>query len=400
MLFSIVAAALIVLALLPALSTAYLLFLTAAAVARKLGSRRRDVPGPETRFGVLVPAHNEEALIGRLLDNLARLDYPPALLDVWVVADNCSDATASIARAAGAKVMERVSATDRAKGFALRWLLARLTERGMHYDAYVVLDADSIVAPNFLLSMDAHLRAGSKVVQAYYSVLNPGASALAGLRYLALAALHYLRPMGRSALRLSVGLKGNGMCFAAGVLQEFGWNWFTLAEDVEFHLALVKAGYRVDFASDTCVLADMPVTFDQANSQNQRWERGRIDMLRAQVPGLLGAALKKRNILALDAAVEQLLPPLSLPIAVGGLCGALGVILNVPLAALLGGVSVAGMITYLLAGALLAGAPAGVYRSLAYAPIYVGWKVGLYAMTLLGPRTQAWVRTTRVSGAR
>src|SRR3712207_8306740 len=117
--------------------------------------------------------------------------------------------------------------------------------------------------------MDARLEAGSFVVQAYYSVLNADGSALAGLRYAALAALHYLRPLGRSALGLSCGLKGNGMCFAREVLDRFSWRWYTLAEDVEFHLALVKEGIRVDFAPAATVLADMPVTFAQARSQNQ-----------------------------------------------------------------------------------------------------------------------------------
>src|ERR1051325_5742949 len=119
--------------------------------------------------------------------------------------------------------------------------------------------------------MDARLSSGSQVIQAYYSVLNAAASPLATLRYIALAAIHYLRPLGRSVLHLSIGLKGNGMCFSAPVLERFGWNWFTLAEDVEFRLALVRAGLRVDFAPDTWVLANMPVTLDQAASQNARW---------------------------------------------------------------------------------------------------------------------------------
>ena len=88
--------------------------------------------------------------------------------------------------------------------------------------------------------MAAHFAAGSEVLQAYYTVLNVGESPLAALRYAALAALHYLRPLGRRRLGLSCGLKGNGMAFAAPVLERVGWSWFTLAEDVELHLALVE----------------------------------------------------------------------------------------------------------------------------------------------------------------
>jgi cellulose synthase/poly-beta-1,6-N-acetylglucosamine synthase-like glycosyltransferase len=391
---------LLLVALPAALVTAYLLFLTLAAFVGKARQPGHLPTDPKRRFAVLVPAHNEQALIGRLLESLHAMDYPGERFDVWVVADNCDDATVAIARARGAQVLERFSETERAKGFALRWLLQRLSELGQRYDAYVVLDADTVVAPNFLQSMDAHLSAGSEVVQAYYSVLNASASPLAGLRYVALAAIHFLRPLGRTVLGLSVGLKGNGMCFTAPVLERFGWNWFTLAEDVEFHLALVRAGGRVDFAADTWVLADMPVTLKQAASQNARWERGRIQLVRAFVPGLIRTALARRSMVALDAAIEQLIPPLSVPIALGAMSLGLGLAAQSPLTVELGAFSLVGQLIYLLAGAALVGAPLSAYRSLAYAPIYLAWKLGLYASALVTPGGHAWVRTARTPNAR
>src|SRR5215471_9575182 len=211
-----------------ALATAYVIFLTiAAALARKSA----PPPGPgRRRFAILVPAHNEEPVIARLLRSLAALEYPHH--DVCVVADNCDDRTAEIARAHGALVFERFTDSDKAKGYALRWLLEQLRARGRDYDAFVVLDADTVAASDLLARFDARLESGSQAIQAYYTVLNAGESPIAGLRFAALAALHYLRPLGRSALGLSVGLKGNGMCFSAPVLEQFAWNWFTLAEDV------------------------------------------------------------------------------------------------------------------------------------------------------------------------
>lgn len=391
--------ALVVVGLAVAASTAYLLVLTLASCIGQVTRRAPRAQTPTHRFAVLVPAHNEQALIERLLDSLADVDYPRSHVDVWVVADNCDDATASIARARGANVFERVDTTQRAKGFALRWLLAQLRDRGEQYDAYVVLDADSVVASNFLRVMDARLSSGSHVIQAYYSVLNATASPLSTLRYLALTAVHYLRPLGRSMLGLSVGLKGNGMCFAAPVLEQFGWNWFTLAEDVEFHLALVRAGLRVDFAWETHVLADMPVTLVQAASQNARWERGRIELMRTHVPGLLAQAVARRSPVALDAAVEQLIPPLSLPLAVAVLCLIVALPLHLVVPALLGGFALGGQIVYLLTGAMLVGAPIRTYRALAYAPVYLAWKLALYATALVMPRSQAWVRTARTPDA-
>jgi 1,2-diacylglycerol 3-beta-glucosyltransferase len=386
---------LVLLGLGPLLVTVYLLVLTAAAFSARRGLVCTG--GDTRRFAILVPAHNEQALIGRLLDNLQRLDYPASKFDVWVVADNCDDATASIARSRGARVLERFDTDDQAKGFALRWLLEQLALRGLRFDAYVVLDADSVVAPNFLRSMAAHLDAGRQVIQAYYSVLNAYESPLASLRYAALAAVHYLRPMGRAALGLSVGLKGNGMCFAAPVLERFPWLWFTLAEDVEFHLALVRAGVRVDFAPDTWVLADMPVTLAQAASQNTRWERGRLELLKRAVPELFAIAVRRRSLLAFDAAMEQVIPPQSVPLAFSALCLGLGVVLNLPTAAALGGLSLLGQSIYLIAALALVRAPLRVYSALAYAPVYLVWKIGIYARALILPKSKRWVRTARTT---
>ena len=373
-----------------ALASAYIVGLTVMAM---LARRSTPPQGPATRrFAILVPAHNEELVIGRLLRSLAKVDYPS--FDVCVVADNCDDRTAEIAREHGARVYERTSDVDRAKGFALKWLLSQLPQDA--YDAFVVLDADTVVEPNLLRSFDSRLEAGSQAIQAYYTVLNASASPVAGLRFAALAALHYLRPLGRSVLGLSVGLKGNGMCFSRAVIERFAWNWFTLAEDVEFHLALVRAGLRVDFAHETTVSADMPVTLAQARSQNERWERGRIQLLRDYVPRLLLDGLRTLNLVKLDAAVEQLLPPLSVPVVIGSGCALVALVLGAPLLAVAAGLSVVAQIAYLTAGLALVNAPRDAYLALSSAPIYVAWKFGLYTQALLTSRASAWIRTSRV----
>jgi cellulose synthase/poly-beta-1,6-N-acetylglucosamine synthase-like glycosyltransferase len=379
------------------LLTAYLLMLGLAAAWGKAHAPSPARSTPRRRFAVLIPAHNEEALIGRLLDNLQHLDYPRNLYEVCVVADNCDDRTAALAQERGASVFERFDLTHRAKGFALRWLIEQLRGRGADFDAYVVLDADSVVSANFLRSMDARLADGSLVIQAHYSVLNPHESALAGLRGAALAAVHYLRPMGRLVLGLSCGLKGNGMCFAGPIIERFGWDWYTLAEDVEFHLALVRQGIRVDFAPEASVMADMPVTLRQAASQNDRWERGRLQLVREHVPRLLLDGFRLGSFLRLDAAVEQLIPPLSVPFAVAALCvvglTALGSTVGMWVAAL----ALLGQVAYLLAALALVGAPRTSYLALGAAPIYIAWKLGLYSRALVNTRSTAWVRTARTT---
>lgn len=373
----------------------YLLFLTAAALV----ARPQEIPATTRarRFAVLVPAHNEESVIARLLTNLSQLDYPPESVDVCVVADNCDDTTASIARSLGARVYERFDASERAKGFALRWLIQQLEHEGRTYDAFVVVDADSVLGENFLSCMNARLAGGAQAIQAYYSVLNPDRSSIAGLRYAALSAVHYLRPLGRSYFGLSAGLKGNGMCFSASIIQRFAWRWFSLAEDVEFHLALVEQGIPVQFAPETWVKADMPVTLRQAASQNARWEQGRLQLIRQHVPRLLWLGVRRGSWVQVDAAAEQLIPPLSVPfalsaVAVGGawLSGNLGL-------AVVAASCLVGYVLYLLAALALVRAPLRIYLTLGVAPAYVVWKVGLYVRSLVSPGDTAWIRTARTA---
>lgn len=373
----------------------YLLALTAAAFVVR--PRVISATSVGRRFAVLVPAHNEASVIARLLTNLSQLDYPPESVDICVVADNCDDATASIARSLGARVYERFDESERAKGFALRWLIQQLEDQGRTYDAFVVVDADSVLAPNFLRCMNARLENGAQAIQAYYSVLNLDRSAIAGLRYAALSAVHYLRPLGRSYFGLSAGLKGNGMCFSAAVIQQFAWRWFSLAEDVEFHLALVEHGISVQFAPETWVKADMPVTLGQAASQNARWERGRLQLIRQHVPRLLWLGMRRRSWVQVDAAAEQLIPPLSVPFALSAVVVGGAWVVGNPVLTVIAASCLVGYVLYLLAALVLVRAPLRIYFTLGVAPAYVVWKVGLYARSLVSSGETAWIRTERTA---
>ncbi|MGI9146814.1 MAG: glycosyltransferase family 2 protein [Chloroflexota bacterium] len=375
----------------------YLLFLTSAALVARPRQLRGAANAEIRRFAVLVPAHNEQGVIARVLTSIGQLDYPPESVDVCVVADNCNDATASIARTLGARVYERWDTAERAKGFALRWLIQQLQDEGQAYDAYVVVDADTVVAENFLRCMNARLEAGAQAVQAYYSVLNLHHSSVAGLRYAALSAVHYLRPLGRSTFGLSAGLKGNGMCFTAAIVERFAWRWFSLAEDVEFHLALVEHGIPVEFAPETWVKADMPVTLRQSASQNARWERGRLQLVRQHVLRLLWLGVRRRSWMQVDAALEQLIPPLSVPFAMSALAAIGSWLLGSPALAGVATACLVGYVLYVVAALALVRAPFRIYLTLGIAPAYVVWKVGLYAVSIFSTRTTAWVRTARTA---
>jgi 1,2-diacylglycerol 3-beta-glucosyltransferase len=372
----------------------YLILLSMAALVQR-PQRQHNPATPLTRFALLVPAHNEEAVIGDLLASLREQTHPAALTDVHVVADNCSDATASLAREAGACVYERQDQVEQGKGYALRWLLAQLEAAGLQYDAYVFIDADSTLSPNFLSAMDARLQAGAQVLQSQYRVQNSQEAWTAGLRAVAFALFNHVRPLGRKTLGWSCGLKGTGMCFRQSIIKQFGWNKFSLTEDMDYHTDLISAGLRVAYVPEAILWSTMPTTLKQARSQQMRWEQGRLFLVRRHVPRLLWSALCTRNSSLLDAALEILTPPLS---ALAGLVvlSAIGALLLAsPLDLDLAVFLVAGLCAHVLVGLRLARLSRAAYRSLLFAPVFILWKFWVYLVALLPSGERRWVRTPR-----
>ena len=309
---------LLILQIVVSLLAGYLLLLTITAFSMVQRLTEPAESSDKTRFAILIPAHNEELLLPGLLASLNALDYPMERFDIHVVADNCSDRTAAVAQNGGAQVHTRSDEQTLGKGPALQWLLNRIWSSGKSYDGYVILDADSIVSPNFLTVMSAHLGRGERVIQAFYGVRDPGQSWSSSLRYVALAVLHYLRPMGRMALGGSAGLKGNGMVFTSETLQAHDWS-ASITEDIELHMQLILHGERVSFAPQASVLAEMPNNLANAKSQHIRWECGRMEAGRRYAPLLLQRSwhCARRGdwpgaFLAIDAMLEFVIPPLSI----------------------------------------------------------------------------------------
>ncbi len=372
----------------------YLLLLSIAALVQR-PERHAAALLPTTRFALLVPAHNEEAVIGALFESLRAQTYPAALTTVHVVADNCSDATAALAREADAQVYERQDATELGKGYALRWLLNQLEATDHAADAYVFIDADSTLSPNFLSAMDARLQAGEQVLQSQYRVQNSQEAWTAGLRAVAFALFNHVRPLGRQRLGWSCGLKGTGMCFRQSVIKRFGWNRFSLTEDMEYHSDLISAGLRVAYVPEAVLWSAMPTSLKQARSQQMRWEQGRLFLVRRHVPRLLWSALRSRNSSLLDAALEILTPPLSALAGLVVVCAASALLLSSRLGLVLALCLVAGLSAHVLVGLRLARLSRAAYRSLLFAPVFILWKFWVYLVALLASTERRWVRTSR-----
>jgi 1,2-diacylglycerol 3-beta-glucosyltransferase len=361
--------------------SSYLLLLTGAALRKRAepprAARRRR------RFAILIPARNEEQSIGRLLQSISEIDYPSTDYRVFVVADNCRDGTAARCRAFDVTVHERFNQALIGKGFALGWLFDRINETGETYDAFLVIDADSVVSTNLLTCMNARLEAGAQIIQAYHGVLNKDDGPLTALRHVAVGAINFVRPFGRSALGLSCGLKGNGICFGVSVLEQLGRRWLSLNHDGEMHLVAVRHGFRAEFAPETCVLSEMPSSPAEAWTQNLRWERGRLAVTRRQASRALLAAVRCRTLAPLDAAADIMIPPLSVVFAVSSASLAAAILNRRPALAALSLFCVAGLASHLAAAVWLVGAPRHAYQLLGWSPLYVGSKVYLYIEALL-----------------
>lgn len=372
---------------------AYLLGLSAAAWRAPKRTPARS-SAPSTRFLVLIPAHNEELLLPDTLSSLQQLAYPFDLFEVHVVADNCSDTSAKVARAYGAIVYERFDQQRRGKGQALNWALERIQQQRVEYDALLILDADTQVSADFLNVMDARIARGERAIQGYYAVLLNNESWSIGLRSAAFSVVHYLRPQARMLLGGSAGLKGNGMVFCREIAERYCWS-NSLTEDIEFHIQLLLDGERVTFAPDALLWAEMPDQLASAQSQNERWERGRMEMIKQYLPRLLSTAIKRRDLRLADAAIEQLIPPFSILAGLSAACAGLAFALRSRLGIVLACFNLIGQCLYSLSGLLLVKAPASVYRSLLFAPFFVLWKLWIYLRLLFGIQPRDWIRTAR-----
>jgi cellulose synthase/poly-beta-1,6-N-acetylglucosamine synthase-like glycosyltransferase len=350
---------------------------------------------------VLVPAHNEEAGIRETLESLHALRYPAELFSVHVVADNCTDRTALIVDESGWEVHERTDPEQPGKGPALNWLLDRVLAQADDVDAAVIVDADTTLDANFLSAMDTAFRDGARAAQGYYSVRDPDSSPATGFRFAALACRHHLRALGRTRLGASCGLYGNGMAFRTDLLTIHRWSGH-LVEDAELQNELLLAGHLVRYVPDAVAWAEMPTTTPAATSQNERWERGRVEIARRYLPALVRRTIAGPNRRAAgDAVLDHLVPPLS--VLAAGEVVAVILAASARLAspkrfrwALVANVAALLAVTgHVLAGLASVGAPGRYYTSLLQAPKIIVWKVSLWGRVVTSRSSVTWQRTRR-----
>ncbi len=255
----------------------------------------------ENRFMAIIPAHNEEAVVGNLIESLKNQNYPKDKYDIYVIADNCTDMTKKIAEDAGAIVYERRSQMDeRTKGHALQWFLRQKIKENAPYDAFCVFDADNIVDKEFLKNMNKKLCQGEEVVQGYRDIKNPTDSWVSAGYAIFYWMMNRFYHLARYNIGLSPLLNGTGFMVKFDVVKPNGWETKTLTEDIEFSLQRIISGKRLGWATEAIVYDEEPVGFKQSWSQRSRWTVGHIQCMGIYTKDLAKAVKEKKTIMNFD----------------------------------------------------------------------------------------------------
>jgi cellulose synthase/poly-beta-1,6-N-acetylglucosamine synthase-like glycosyltransferase len=363
--------------------------------AALLPKRRADLTtGGVFAIDVLIPAHNEELVLEATLAAL-RGELGPNDR-VWVIADNCSDSTAAIARNYGVGMFERHDLKRRGKGYALDHAVRRLAND--HRDVVVVLDADCQVTPGSLRRMAAAAFESQRPVQARYTMSAPASNRPGDVvSQLAVMVKNVVRPLGLSRLGLPCVLTGSGMAFPWAVIRGAHLASGNIVEDMKLSVDLLLEGHATMHCAEAEAFAVLPDSCEAVVSQRTRWEHGHLQTILSQTPRLLRAAVTQRRPVLLVSALDLAIPPLSLLVLAWGLIAGVSLVLAMAIGAWLPLAisSISGGL--LMATTLMVNAafnPSGSWKTLVVVPWYVATKIPIYLRFLVHRQT-AWIRTAR-----
>lgn len=276
---------------------------------RLMGRRKTGEARKMCRYGVLICARNESAVIGQLLDSVMAQTYPRERMEVFVVADNCTDNTAQTAREHGATVYERQNKLQVGKGYALRFLLGRINEeRGLDsFDGFFVFDADNLLDPHYVEEMNRVFSAGAKAVTGYRNTKNFGDNWItAGYGLWFLRESEYMnRP--RDMLGVSCAVSGTGFLFDPKLLDgDGGWEYFLLTEDLEFTADLIARGEKIHYCGTAILYDEQPRSFRQSIIQRSRWVKGYLQVVAKHGGGLLRTLVSTGSFACYDTLMTTI----------------------------------------------------------------------------------------------
>ncbi len=344
---------------------------------------------------ILIPAHNEASEIGGTVEAL--LPQLKAEDRLIVIADNCTDETATVARQYGATVLERHHDQQRGKGYALDYGLQQLSTNPP--DVVVMVDADCRVEPGGIDKIAQQSATMGKPVQALYLMETPPTpTPKDSISALAFLVKNLVRPLGLAQLGQPCLLTGTGMAFPWSVLQTISLASGNIVEDMQLGVDLAIAGYAPYFCGSAQVTGVLPQQAKAATSQRTRWEHGHLQTLLTQVPRLIKAAIEQKRGDLFALALDLSVPPLSLLVmlwlAAGGIAGLFGVLTGIWVPTLLLSLEGGLMAIAIITAWAIFGRDRISGKTLLSLPFYVLWKIPLYFAFLIKPQKD-WVRTQR-----
>lgn len=376
-------------------------FLFCIEIAAAVGMPQRELKLPargslRQRIAVLIPAHNESnGLLQTIIDIKTQLRAGDRLL---VVADNCTDDTAAIARTAGAEVTERHDRARIGKGYALDWGCQHLS-----VDApaiVIVIDADCRLANDALDRLATACAATHRPVQALNFMIAPNKSALdCRVAMFAFRVKNLVRPLGLRALKLPCQLMGTGMAFPWDVIRSIDLATKSAVEDLKLGLDLARAGYPPLFCPLASVESQFPSSVKGAKSQRKRWEQGHVAMIGRTIPRLVYQSLTQANFRLLALALDAAVPPLTLLgmlVSLMLVVSVVGALFGLSFAALFISVTIlSGYVTAVLLCWLKFGRDILPLGSALAVAAYVVNKLPLYRQIISRGNCQQWIRTDR-----
>jgi cellulose synthase/poly-beta-1,6-N-acetylglucosamine synthase-like glycosyltransferase len=269
---------------------------------------KNDYKVPVNSYAIIISAHNEETVVRNTINSIKELDYPSNKYEIFVVADNCSDSTAKIARESGAIVYERTNLQDKGKGQALKCMYNILFNMDKKFDAVVILDADNHVSKNFLKQIDKKMSQGFEVVQGYRDMKNPWESWVTMSYSITFWLANRLCQLPRQYLGMNCTLTGSGYAVNMDTLKKIGWEIETLTEDVEFYFQLCLQNVKIGWAHEAVIYDEQPTTLLQSWKQRTRWMQGHFSCVFIYGKQIFTKLIREKSIQAFDSLVMLMYP--------------------------------------------------------------------------------------------
>lgn len=279
------------------LTGAYGIYFAAIAVLGTIRHRKEAISAPpKKRIAALIAARNEENVIAPLVRSLQKQDYPKALYDIYVIPNNCTDATEAVARSAGARIIScdvPVHSKGEVLNVAFRQLLSLPPEEG--YDAFCIFDADNLVDAGYMKAVNQALIDGYDIAQGYRDSKNPDSSWVAGCVSMFYWMMSRFYNSARHALGMSAALNGTGFMVSAELIRRQGFQTISLTEDLEYTAQCAISGTKIGWMENAVIYDEQPIRMIDSYNQRRRWSAGTVQCLKHYGPTLLRKSIRERS---------------------------------------------------------------------------------------------------------